>query len=55
MTENLFKILATGEVGKVVSVDYRPGDLGLTLELPDGALRFISHINQLEKVEAVKQ
>lgn len=50
MTENVFKIKATDEVGKVIEVDTKPGDLGLTLELPDGSLRFIKHIKELEAV-----
>ena len=47
---NVFKIKATGEVGKILEVDTKPGDMGLTLELPDGSLRFVKKINELEEI-----
>lgn len=51
MTENIFKIIATGEVGKIVQACDTSGDLKLIVELPDGSLRFLKHINELEAVK----
>lgn len=52
---NKVMILKTGEIGEIVEVAGFGEDRGrITVELPDGAWRFINKISELKIIEEVK-
>ena len=57
MTNNKVRILKTGEVGEILEVaglevaGYGENKGTITVELPDGALRFINKISELEIIQ----
>ena len=57
MTNNKVRILKTGEVGEILEVaglevaGYGENKGTITVELPDGALRFVNKISELEIIQ----